>query len=148
MDGRVNNYTHLRMDKRMRNLQGSELRDVFKRLHKQKLPNWMFGCDVDFALVEKRPYSIVAFVDVKRQGELVTFTEVVAYNELRKTAPVFLAVVMDEDALERGEFRMVRYLGGDPRPNPPDYQVKTVARLASWKEWQDWERELRRNSKR
>lgn len=113
MAGRDYAHTHLRADARMQGLKGSPLRDQFKALHKSELPSHMTGCDLDFMIVEKNPDGIVAFMDVKRPGENVTFAEVIGYNALRKVAPLYLLYVNGPEALEAGRFEVQRYLGGN-----------------------------------
>ncbi len=141
-------HTHLRMDERAAGLKGSPLRDRFKQLHKERLPSHMTGCDLDFAIVEKNPDCIVAFKDVKRVGEAVTFAEVIAYNWLLRLAPVFLLYTAGPEALEAGRFEVRRYLGGNRGPNPPTIATELVARLASWEQYREWEQALRDATKR
>lgn len=151
MDGSngSNGYAHtsLRMDKRTAELKGSPLRDLYKQLHKAKLAPHMVGCDLDFVIVEKDPDCIVAFKDVKRYGEKVTFSEVIAYNQLLRLAPLYLLYAENEEALEVGKFIVHRYLGGNRRPNPPTIQTEIYARLDNWNDYQRWEQELRNATK-
>lgn len=140
--------THLRMTRRMNRLKGSPLRDLFKQQHKRMLPSTMFGCDLDFVIVEKNPDCIVAFVDLKVVGEEVTFTEVIAYNKLLTQAPLYLLYAADESAIERGEFLIHQYLGGNRGPNPPSIQTVFCAEIAGWGEYRQWEQSLRNASKR
>ncbi len=141
-------HTHLRADERMQSLKGSPLRDLFKALHKSELPRHMTGCDVDFVIVEKNPDVVVAFMDVKRPGEAVTFAEVIAYNTLLKQAPLYLLYTNGPEALEAGRFEVYQYLGGDRGPNPPTVAREPAARLASGEELGRWEQGLRDERKK
>ena len=140
-------HTHLRADARTQGLRGSPLRDLFKALHKSELPRHMTGCDLDFVIVEKNPDCIVAFMDVKRPGEAVTFAEVIGYNALLAVAPLYLLFVAGEEALTAGRFEVRRYLGGNRGPNPPTIQTELHGRLGSWEEFGRWEQGLRDGSK-
>lgn len=140
--------THLRADERMQGLRGSPLRDLFKQLHKSMLPGHMTGCDVDFVIVEKNPDCVVAYFDLKRTGEGVTFAEVIAYNELIKQAPLYLLYTGGPEALEAGRFEVYQYLGGNRGPNPPAVVTELVGRLVNWEQFSLWEQGLRDGSKK
>jgi hypothetical protein len=140
-------HTHLRMNDRVAKLKGSELRDLYKQLHKEMLPSHMTGCDLDFVIVEKNPDCIVAFKDVKRSRENVTFAEVIAYNALLRIAPLYLLYVDGNEGLIAGRFAVYRYLGGNRVPNPPVIRTELYARLNSWDEYRRWEQELRNATK-
>jgi hypothetical protein len=144
MDGN-NGYahTHLRMDARMRELKGSPLRDLFKHQHKRKLRSTMFGCDLDFVIAEKNPDCIVAFVDLKRFDEDVTFTEVIVYNQLIKVAPLYLVCADSHEAVEMGMFSIARYLGGNRGPQPPVVKLEHCTQVSDWQEYSSWEQGLR-----
>lgn len=140
-------HTHLRMGESGRALQGSSLNDVFKNLHKRYLAPHMVGCDLDFVIVEKNPDCIVAFKDIKRLGEPVTFTEVITYNVLMKVAPVYLLYADGEEGVNAGQFTIHRYFGGDRRPNPPTIRTRLWRQTANWEEFARWEQDMRDNSK-
>lgn len=148
MDGEIYAKTHLRQSAAAAALKGSPLRDLFKQLHKARLPGHMSGCDLDFVIVEKNPDCIVAFKDVKRVGEAVTFAEVIAYNQLLRIAPLYLLYTAGEEALTAGQFEVRRYLGGNRGPNPPTIRTELYARLDSWADYRLWEQALRAASKR
>ncbi len=139
--------THLRMNDRTANQKGSTLNDLIKLLHKLRLPPHMFGCDVDLMIVEKNPDCIVAFKDFKRIGEQVTFSEVIAYNQLMKVAPIYLIYAGSEQDAQNGVLTVYRYLGGNRGPNPPTIRMELYARLQSWEEYRRWEQELRNATK-
>jgi hypothetical protein len=147
MDGEYA-HTHLRMNDRMRQLKGSPLRDLFKLLHKRKLPSTMFGCDLDFVIVEKNPDCIIAFLDVKVLDEGVTFSEVIAYNKLLAQAPLYLLYTAGETTMEQGEFKIFQYVGGNRGPNPPAVNMRFCTEIANWNEYRQWEQGLRDASKR
>ena len=140
--------THLQADARTQALKGSPLRDLFKALHKSELPRHMTGCDLDFVIVEKNPDCIVAFMDVKRPGETVTFAEVIGYNALLRVAPLYLLFTAGEEALTAGRFEVHRYLGGNRGPNPPTVKKELYARLGSWDDFRRWEQALRDATKK
>lgn len=140
--------THLQMDESTIKLKGSPLRDLFKQLHKKELKRHMFGCDLDFVIVEKNPDVIVAFFDVKVLGEEVTFTEVIAYNKLLKIAPLYLLYTSGEYGLMVGEFEVFKYLGGDRWPNPPIVQTEHMGTITSWRQFESWEQRMRDAAKR
>ncbi len=122
-----------------RGLEGAPRRDRWKRLHKDLARN-LYGCDIDFVIVEKAPPGIVAFVDYKRRGETVTFAEVIAYNDLIQRAPLFLVIGNDPDS---GEFEVRQYLAGDWRPEPPEVTTVHKAHCANWADYGRWESHLR-----
>ena len=90
------------MDKDKQALQGSPLRDKFKRAHKQ-LSGRFYATDLDFILVEKEPPGIVACFDYKHPMDRITFAEVLAYNALN--CPVYIIQASDP---EHGPFRVQR----------------------------------------
>lgn len=149
MTGRTDDYarTHLRQSEATAALKGSPLRDLYKQLHKSRLPGHMTGCDLDFVIVEKNPDCIVAFKDVKRVGEPVTYAEVIAYNRLKDVAPLYLLYTAGEEALAAGRFDIYRYLGGNRGPNPPTIRTELYGRIDSWGEYRRWEQALRDASK-
>lgn len=131
-------------DTRKQELKGSESRDQFKYLHK-KLDKKFYACDIDFVLVDKYPFRIVAFLDYKGRFEKVTFSEVIAYNYLLTIAPLYIIRSRD---VETGPFDIWSYLGGDPQPEPPVIKDELVRQCESWNDLGEWEHELRLNSRR
>lgn len=127
------------MDDDTRKLKGSPKRDTFKQKHKM-LPGSFYAHDLDFTLVSKNPPGIVGFLDVQARGELVSFAEVLGYNELLQTAPVYLVQTDDAD---RGPFAIYEYLWGDWRPNPPRVRMELRASCKDWGEFTRWEAGLR-----
>jgi len=127
------------MDKRKRNLKGSEKRDIFKRKHKD-LDRRFYATDADFCLVSKKPPGTVAYLDYKGSGEPVTFAEAIQYNEWMKAAPVF---VVEGSNPESGPFTVRRYLGANWKPDPPDVNWGDSVFLEDWSAFGDWERTIR-----
>jgi len=120
--------------------QGSPSRDRFKRKHKAG-PGWHYACDVDFALVSKQPPGVVAFLDYQVGEEAVSFSEVLAYNEMLSIAPVF---IVRGDAEAEGPFDVLEYEGGDYRPEPPRVQLTLVLQQVDWAGLSAWESDIRR----
>lgn len=127
------------MDDAKKQLQGSRLRDIFKRAHKN-LPRRFWATDLDFVLVDKIPPGIVAFFDYKHPSDMVTFSEVLAYNALIAIAPLF---IVESQNPEVGPFRVQSYLGGDWHPEPPRVDLQFVRVCQTWAEFGEFERELR-----
>ena len=128
------------MDDSKKNLTGSPLRDTFKQLHKANCERSFYACDLDFILVRKVPEGILAFIDYKRINELITFSEVLAYNGLVLVAPLY---IIRSITPEKGPFTIDRYLSGDWRPEPPIALVKRMVILKDWAALNLWEGTLR-----
>ena len=128
------------MDDDKKNLKGSPSRDQFKMLHKQKAPGGFYACDLDFILVAKFPARIVAVIDYKKGQEKITFSEVIAYNELVKHFPLF--IIQGKDT-EDGPFIIEQYIKGDWKPNPCIVEVQTIRQCESWEDLVEWENKLR-----
>ena len=142
--------TDLRMDDAKRELSGSSSRDRFKQWHKKALPTHMFACDLDLVLVEKNPFLIVAVLDVKKPRDGVTFTEVIAYNEILKMGiPVYVLYAQSDDHIDNGQHTIRRYLDGDPRPNPVKVVYSPAVTVThSVSDFARWESDLRLERKR
>lgn len=129
------------MDEIIKNLQGSWRNDLFKKLHKQINKNY-WACDIDFCLVEKKPNArIIAFLDMKYVGEKVTFSEVIAYNSLIKTANLYVVYAKD---IVKGVFDIWQYDGGDWHPEPPIIKAHKIREIKNWIDFEEWEKELRK----
>jgi len=109
----------------------------------KSLPGGFYATDLDLVFVGKRPPGIVAMIDYKTPYDRVTFSEVLAYNDLiAKGYPVFII-----ESLEPFEkFTIREYLGGDWKPDPPIVNLKTVLDGVGIKEFIRWEQELRRGN--
>ncbi len=128
-------------DKEKERLKGSPSRDTFKQKHKVVLNNKFYACDLDFVLVAKYPFRIVAFLDYKRGREGITFSEVVAYNVLLQIAPIY--IIRGNDP-ETGPFQIYKYNWSDPVPEPPNVELIPIRQCEGWPELGNWERELRK----
>lgn len=132
-------------------LQGSEARDVFKRLHKQQAPSDYYALDVDLELVRKGGTAhtapaptIVARVDFKRPDDDLEFSEVLSYNWMAvRGVPVYIIESHDEDFVNKSpdehRFNVYQYKGGDFE-RPVNTVTKTVASDLSWNQLVEWER--------
>jgi len=70
------------MEKGVRQLIGSEARDIFRWGHKQMeiLPYFCTGGDIDFVLTCK--YGIIAIIDYKTISDTITWTEEIIFDDL------------------------------------------------------------------
>lgn len=122
-----------------RDMKGSPNRDEFKRRHKDICRD-LWSCDIDFMFVEKSPVpDIVAAIDYKTDDDKIQFSEVIAYNSLRRRGiPVF---IIRGDSVS-GKFDILRYDGGHHRQ--PRYTLTLVAKTEDWQGLERWELSLRR----
>ncbi len=118
---------------------GSESRDKFKWLHKQKLPSDCYAADADLMIVTKNPPRIAGLIDFKRGSDSITFAEVIAYNHLLDMG-VSVYIVSSNDF---ETFDVERYLWGDFRPHPPEIVTERVVSGVDWDGLGEWEREVR-----
>lgn len=126
-------------------LKGSPSRDEFKYWHKRAGPPRAYATDLDFVLIEKFPYRIAAVIDYKTLGDKISFAEVVAYNEFLKAGwPVYIIQGPAEPPFNN--LSVYEYEGGDPVPNPPIYNLRTVAENMSETEYWTWEMWLRESA--
>jgi len=142
------------IEEQKRQLTGSESRDVFKQLHKEKVPDNCYALDIDFALVEKNQHEnqdnpfIVAIIDFKKPDDGLTFTEVLAYNQfLENDIPVYvvqsIVEAFEDKPPSEHRFAIKRYNGGDWRLFPPEYSCEVVKESVSWRGYAQWESQLR-----
>ena len=127
------------LDEETKALKGSPHRDQCKFIHKQ-LGNPYYCLDLDLVFIEKYPPGIAAFLDYKKPWEVLTFTEVIAYNDLREKAPVFICHT--EDAAT-WQFVIYEFMGGDHLPHPPVSHLRSVATVTSQDAWRTWEQQVR-----
>lgn len=130
------------MDDAKRELEGSPLRDKFKRMHKELHPSF-FASDADLALIQKAPCAeVVAYLDYKAIGEHITWAEAVLYAEwLRNGKAVY--IVRSNDP-EIGPFtieRLIRII--DLKPEPPEIEIEHIAELPDWDAFEEWQARLR-----
>lgn len=131
------------MDDRLVQLKGSASRDAFKQAHKAKLGKGYYACDIDFAIVEFQPAGIVAFFDYKKPRDSVSSTEVVVYNELVSTAPLY---IVESPSPEDGPFKISLYINGElvGYGKPPRIDTRFVTTCSNWQQFKEFEDELRR----
>lgn len=110
--------------------------------HKRKFyGRELYGSDLDLCIVSKFPHGVVAIYDYKRNGEGISFAEVILYNALVTVAPVFIIEIENP---ETGPFVIRRYKTGNPNPDPPAVVFfDTKTKLSDWPAFIKWERELR-----
>lgn len=134
----------------LKGLQGSESRDVFKRIHRDhgKARPWFYACDIDFCLVAKEPQPhIVAVIDYKEPGDDISFTEVIVYNRLiRRGLPVFIVegqTSITDTEKDDQSFDILQYQWGNLYSRPAEAFTKTVETGIGWDAFFDWEQEIR-----
>lgn len=127
------------MDEWKRVTKGSESRDKFKLKHKECGGN-LYATDADLCLVSKNPPGTVAYLDYKMPNDLITFAEVIQYNEWMRQAPVY---IVEGQNPETGPFIIRRYLRSDWKPNPPNINLESGITCQDWEAFWKWERKLR-----
>lgn len=135
--------------------EGSKSADAWRYIHKDKkyIPSSFYGLDLDFILIEKKPFPfIVAVIDIKVKGhEEVGFSHIVAYNTYCLApepyrAPVYIIQINSGfERMDVSDHRMdiYRYVMGNPYPEDTPYTAVVEAVQLSWEEYREWERELR-----
>lgn len=130
------------MDDQKRGLSGSPARDGFKKLHKEICDASFYGCDLDFLCVAKTPPGIVAALDYKEPRDTISFSEVIAYNDLlARDIQVFIVQSSHKAGFDK--FTIMKYLGGDFRPNPPLCKLEAVLENVPPHRYREWEARLR-----
>ena len=134
------------MDDKTKLLKGSPSRDTFKQAHKS-LSNSFYACDIDFVFVGNHPPGIIAFLDFKLPRDTVTFSEVLAYNDLLKLAPVYIVEASDP---ANGPFKVARYTRGviNAYPRPPTITLEPVGTFCNLAAFGEWERKIRNAARR
>lgn len=131
------------MDKRKLELIGSPTRDKFKQKHKI-LDNRLYACDIDFIFVSKYPPKIVGILDLKTGRDNISFSEVIAYNNLKDLGiDIYIAYTNDDNKMSEGRFDIYKYISGDFKPNPPDVKIFLVSSCNSWEDFEKWEKSIR-----
>lgn len=121
------------MDDEIRNLKGSEKRDVFKWAHKNKMNAPFYASDADLCLVMFDPRGVVSYLDYKGSNECITSSEKILYDEWVITKPVYIIKGADP---EMGPFEVHEYiLGGE---------TNFICNLSNWSEFMSWEAGVRR----
>jgi hypothetical protein len=129
---------------------GSPSRDRFKRCHKE-IGASFYALDLDLVLIEKYPApgGIVAVIDYKNASgpddpyDQISFAEAVGYNDVLKMGiGVYLVYGRDPESFC---FNIYRYLGGNPKPNPPVCDLRYWRTTTGKQDFADWERYVRRS---
>lgn len=137
----LRNISELKLkDKEKERLKGSPSRDIFKQKHKENMPGLYYACDIDLALVSKYPASIKAILDYKKFTDKITFSEVIAYNDLMNHYPIF---IIKSQTPENGPFYIYQYNGGNWHPEPPEVDITEIRRCINWDELSEWENTVR-----
>ena len=140
------------MNKRIKTQKGSESRDLFKYLHKNLLSSKFYALNSDLELVEKYPIPfIVARLDFKLEGDTISFSEAIAYNQLAGMPEPYRIPVYIIEAkrpfvgadIEMHRFDVYEYEYADWRPDPPRVKRKLLCQNMTWKELGLWENQLR-----
>ena len=122
------------MEDNIKNLKGSDKRDMFKWAHKNKMNGAPFyASDADLCLITTSPRGVVAYLDYKGSGEGVTFTEKILYDEWSETKPVYIVEGIDP---ENGPFVVFKYVIGG--------ELVHQCNLKDWSDFTNWEAEIRR----
>lgn len=127
---------------------GSPSRDLFKYLRK-RLPGSFYALDADLELVNKNPPFIVARLDFKKAGDIVTFTEALAYNEMveKHRIPVFIIEAVGEFLdvhPSKHRFNVYEYHEADWRPQIPVVDKTLLHSELTWPRLGKWEADLRK----
>lgn len=144
------------MNETTRKQKGSESRDLFKYLHKNLLNSRFFALDSDLELIEKNPIQfIVARLDFKLEGDIISFSEAIAYNQLVKMPepykiPIYIIEAkkpFTEKDVKNHRFNIYEYVNADWRPNPPRVEKRLISANLGWDELGTWEAQLRNDRK-
>ena len=125
------------MDDRIKNLKGSEKRDLFKWAHKNKMNSPFYASDADLCLIMFDPRGVVAYLDYKGSREGITETEKVLYDEWVCTKPVY--IIKGEEP-ETGPFEVHECIFG----GETEYRYS----CPDWAALEKWEASIRREYKR
>lgn len=128
---------------------GSPSRDRFKHWHKNELSSRMWGCDLDFCLIDKKNgvIGIAAVLDFKlhNSDKGVSFTEAGAYSYFLDLGIRCFIVwgMKTENGLP--PFWVQEIVAADGIPNPPVVKMADdTIKLATAQEFEDWESNIRR----
>ena len=121
----------------LKNREGRSEGDEFMWTHRHEAGlDKHYVTDIDMVMVDKHPLRVTGFVDFKMPDEDIRFSQSVAYESLRKTAPVF--IVRAEQSLLNTErksqtFTVERFKRLiDHRPDPPDVDTEVIKRSIPW----------------
>ncbi|NJO00033.1 MAG: hypothetical protein HC875_40940 [Anaerolineales bacterium] len=126
-------------------LQGSPSRDAFKHWHKS-LGKDLIATDLDFVLVSDSGLApgIIAVLDYKRPEDKLSFTEIIAYNQLVEFGiPIYVIVAEYLDGKLSEKFTIRQYFTGNPRKLEDVQLSEPILMNASRDEYERWERRIR-----
>lgn len=131
------------MDGDKSKLKGSPSRDEFKYWHKNALPQSYYGCDLDYLCVTKSPLpGIIAAFDYKESNDSISFTEVIAYNDLNAKG-IAVYIVQSTARSDFASFNVSLFIKGNHLPNPPTYETQVLLKDATQEQFIEWEGKLR-----
>lgn len=121
----------------LKNREGVSEGDQFMWSHRHEAGlDKHYVSDVDMVMVDKHPLRVTAFADFKMPDEDIRFSQSVAYESLRKTAPVF--IIRAEQSLldtptQSQTFTVERFKRLiDHRPDPPEVATEVVEKSVPW----------------
>lgn len=121
----------------LNNREGISEGDRFNWLHRHEAGlDEHYITDIDMVLIDKNPLRTTGFIEFKMKDEAIRFTQAVAYESLRKTAPVF--IVRAEQSLLDNEppdhtFTIERFNKlVEHRTHPPEVDTDIIERSVSW----------------
>ena len=111
---------------------------IFNYIHNYEagLPKH-YASDLDLVLLDKKPEPhIPAFLEMKREGEPVKFTQAILFEYLKDTAPVFIIrakndikeLPSDEHLFDVERFIKTKNLSKEP----PEIETQTVEKDLKW----------------
>lgn len=106
---------------------GKELERIFKDEH-QKLPSNRYALDLDLVFLEKKngrefPIAILECKEITPEGQCLPpkWSQIVFFNWVKeKNLEVFIVGIDQTHSV----YRLYEYLGGNPKPNPPQFDLK------------------------
>lgn len=116
-----------------------------------------YALNSDLELVEKYPIPfVVARLDFKLEGDTISFSEAIAYNQLVSMPEPYRIPVYIIEAKRpfvgvkttEHRFNVYEYKYADWRPNPPRVIRKLLYQNLTWEELGEWEARLRGTRKR
>lgn len=123
------------MNNDIKDLEGSPLKDRWKRLHKN-LRKDLYGLDIDFILYDfiKGCQIVIATLDIKSPYDKVTKGENKFYS--MRNVPTYIIEVID---VEVGIQNIFQFINGEK---------KLEAICSSWEDYEKWEIDIRQTHKR
>jgi hypothetical protein len=131
------------MNTRKEALRGHLWHDRWRQQRKEHLPSSFYALDLDLVLVSKERGLLAAIEYKPTPEDVITFAEAIVYHDLQERGiPTY--IVQGPPA---GPFTVYRFRGiVDIKPDPPRVDLRHVASLATWRDWQEWEARLREDA--